>query len=159
MRPCLIVYYSRTGLTEQVAKQLAAMGGCDIEAIREDRKRTGPIGFMRSVYESVTLKQPAILAPPKDPGDYDVVILGTPVWAGHMASPMRSYIQDNRGRFNHVALFCTMGGRGGEKVLEEVAALCGQTPLKQMVLSDREIQNGQYQQKLAQLEAVSHSLH
>jgi multimeric flavodoxin WrbA len=47
------------------------------------------------------------------PRDYAVVVLGTPVWAGNMSSPVRAYINQHRAEIRNLALFCTQGGSGG----------------------------------------------
>ena len=71
-----------------------------------------------------------------------------PVWAGRLSSPMRSYIHANAGRFRRLAAFCTMGGSGGETVLDEVAALCGKPLVARLVLSDTEIRQDRDRDKL-----------
>ena len=139
MKSCLVVYYSRTGNTERVASRIASACACDLEPIREARTRAGLPGYLRSCFEAITGKRPALLPGTRNAGDYELVILGTPVWAGRVSAPMRSYVLANRGRFHRTALFCTMGGSGGDKVLDELAALCGRPPVARLVLTDREI--------------------
>lgn len=139
MKSCLVVYYSRTGITQAVASRIAAECGCDIDPIRETRTRRGLPGYLRSGYEALAGKLPPIESPARNPADYQLVILGTPVWAGRVSAPMRSYLHANAARLPRVAAFCTMGGSGGDKVLDEIAALCGKAPVARLALSDREI--------------------
>lgn len=151
MRNCLVVCYSRTGLTATVAQEIANLCGADVELIREQRGRTGPLGYLRSVLDSIFHRTPDILPPAKDPADYSLVVLGTPVWAGNMAAPMRSYLQRYRQHFNRIALFCTMGGSGGDRAFNEMARLCGKEPLASAAITDAEIQRNTYHTKLAPL--------
>lgn len=151
MHSCLVVCYSRTGLTAKVGRDIAASCGADFELIREARDRSGPLGFLRSLWDTVRHKQPAIMAPAQDASDYALVILGAPVWAGQVASPMRSYIAQHGKDFHRVALFCTMGGRGGDKALAEMAALCGKQPTAEVAITDAEIERNTYQPRLAPL--------
>ncbi len=151
MRSCLVVCYSRSGLTARLGREIAASCGADFELIREARGRAGPLGFLRSVWESVRRQQPAILAAENRPADYALVILGAPVWAGQVASPMRSYILQHCQDFNRVALFCTMGGRGGDSALAEMAALCGKPPMAQVAVTDAEIARDTYHGRLVPL--------
>jgi flavodoxin len=151
MRSCLVVCYSRTGLTEKLGREIAASCGADFELIREAEGRSGPLGFLRSIWDTLRHRRPAILAPGKDAGNYALVVLGAPVWAGKVASPMRSYIVQHCRRFHRVALFCTMGGRGGDKALAEMAVLCGKTPIAQVAISDAEIAQDSYHARLAPL--------
>lgn len=148
MKSCLVVYFSRSGITGGVADRIAAECACDIERIHGTRPRAGLPGYLRSIYEAVTGKLPDILPLAGNPGDYELVILGTPVWAGHVSSPMRSFIQANASRFRQVAAFCTMGGSGGDKVLDEIAALCGKSLVARLVLTDKEIQGKGHQDKI-----------
>ena len=87
-------------------------------------------------------------APTKNPSDYDLIILGTPVWAHNMCSPLRSYIAAQKERFRAVAVLCTQGGSGANKVIGDVAKLCGRTPVASLVLNEGEIKNRQYSAKL-----------
>lgn len=141
MKPYLVVYYSRTGMTRKVAEQIAADWGCDLEPIREAHSRKGVFGFLRSAYEAMTHRAPPFLPTAKDPAEYQVVILGTPVWASHVSAPMRSYIEANKGRFHQVGAFCTMGGSGGDNALREVAELCGKTLVGSLCVTDADIES------------------
>lgn len=151
MRSCLVVCYSRSGLTAKLGREIADSCGGDFELIREERDRRGPLGFLRGIWDSLRRKRPVILEPNRDAGDYALVILGAPVWAGRVASPMRSYILAHRERFHRVGLFCTMGGRGGNDALAEMAALCGKTPLAQVAVTDAEIAHDSYHGRLSPL--------
>ncbi|MGZ3159798.1 MAG: flavodoxin family protein, partial [Burkholderiaceae bacterium] len=77
-------------------------------------------------------------------------ILGIPVWGSHMSSPMRSYITRNKDRFNQVAAFCTMGGSGGDKALDDIGALCGKKLVGRMKLTDKEIDSNQAPVRVAE---------
>jgi hypothetical protein len=44
----LVVYFSRSGHTRQVAREIASRCGADLEAIREERGRAGLLGYWRS---------------------------------------------------------------------------------------------------------------
>ena len=80
---------------------------------------------------------------------YDLVVLGTPVWAGRMASPMRAYIAQERGRFKRIALFCTEGGANGERAMAQVAQLCGKEPVATLIVTERDLGSGADHQKVA----------
>jgi flavodoxin len=55
---------------------------------------------------------------------YELVVLGTPVWAGSIASPMRSYLFLHRLQFRQVAFFATMGAVGAGQTFSEMKLLC-----------------------------------
>jgi len=101
----LMVYFSRTGNTRRLAEAIARELACDIEVIRESRNRQGFTEFVKSCFEALFRHHPKIETVQHDPSAYDLVILGTPVWAGSMSSPVRSYIASYQGVFRNVAFF------------------------------------------------------
>lgn len=131
----LVVYHSWTGNTAKVAKLIAATLSADIEEIREVTPRGGAFAFVASVIASIFKMSPPILPATKNVADYDVVILGCPVWGSNMATPMRSYLTRESPRIKQIALFCTLGGSGGKATLARMAALCEHTSLADLTLN------------------------
>lgn len=139
MKPALVVYFSRTGYTKRVADRIAQAVGGDCEPIKERSGRTGFLGYWRSAREALRKTAADIEQSSANPHDYPLIVLGTPVWAGNMSSPMRAYIARHRRDFGRVALFCTQGGSGGEKVLRAMAGLCERSPVATACFNDSEI--------------------
>jgi flavodoxin len=131
----LVVYYSWTGNTAKVAKLIAATLGADIEEIRDAKPRRGFFAFTAALVASVLKKSSPIQQPTKNVADYDVVILGCPVWGANMAAPMRTYVMRESPRLKQIALFCTLGGSGGKAALARMAALCEHTSLADLALN------------------------
>jgi flavodoxin len=129
MKNTLVVFYSRTGNTRRAAERLAKALDADLEEIREARDRAGMAGFLRSGYEAVARQCPPILPPRKAPRDYARVVLGTPVWAGRMASPVRSFLQGHGQDLRRLALFATCGAAGADAAPDESAARAEATPI------------------------------
>lgn len=119
MAKILVVAYSRTGSTTRVGKELAIYLDADFERIEEVDSRRGAMGFVVSVLESVAKGLPAIRTH-KDPSQYDLLVLGSPVWVGNMASPVRSYLTLHRAQLPRMAFFATMRARGGEEAVREM---------------------------------------
>ncbi|MGZ3266578.1 MAG: flavodoxin family protein [Croceibacterium sp.] len=135
----LVVDYSRTGNTHLVAKAIARGCGADLERIRDVRSRRGLWGYIRSAREAMKERPAEIRRPKLDPADYELIVLGSPVWVGHVSSPMRRYLTDNAGKFSRIAVFVSEGGRGGPKVLAEMAALAQRTPVARLELRASEL--------------------
>ena len=148
MKPALVVYFSRTGYTQRIAEQIARAAGADCEPIRERSERAGFLGYWRSAREALIKSAVETEPASANPRDYALVVLGTPVWAGNMSSPMRSYIAQHGSEFGRIALFCTQGGSGGEKVLRAMADLCRRSPVATVCLTDSEIDSDQHGVKL-----------
>jgi flavodoxin len=158
MARTLVVYFSRSGYTRRLAEEIARRTEAELEAIEGVTERAGPLGYLRCAWEALTKRPAEIRAPAHAAADFDVVILGTPVWAGNISSPMRAYIAAQGKKCRQVAFFCTQGGSGGEKVQEAMARLCGRTPLATLTLNDRNIDQNTYAEALdGFLENVMHS--
>jgi flavodoxin len=137
----LIVYYSRKGTTKRVGEYIAQNIQCDSEEIIDTKRRDGIIGYLRSGKEAMG-KIPSVIKPvSKDPANYDLIIIGTPVWASNMSSPIRAYLKANALSIKKAAFFCTQGGRGGDSAFKEMEALCGKKPVDTLILSGSSLKN------------------
>lgn len=131
----LVVYYSRTGNTRKVAETLAEALGAETEEIVAKKPRKGLRGWFFSGAEA-SRKIPAEIEPAKkDPAAYDLVAIGTPVWAWTVASPVRAYLERHGKDIKQAAFFCTMGSAGAEKTFTAMEELCGKKPLGTLALS------------------------
>jgi len=153
MNHILVVYFSRTGTTAQVARSLASALGADLDIIVERRSRDGLRGYFRSAYEATRRILPDIANPARDPGDYDLVIIGSPTWNASVASPVRTYLHRYAQRMHEVAFFCTCGGRGGDRVLAQMTQLVHKEPLATMVVREREVESGAAEHKVSSFAA------
>jgi menaquinone-dependent protoporphyrinogen IX oxidase len=144
----LVVYYSRTGYTRRIAEEIVRALACDICPIQEEKARHGLLGYMRSAYEAVRHEQPPIAALARDPSQYDLVVIGTPVWGWSLSSPVRAFAQRYRDGLAHVAFFCTMGGSGAGKTFGELQQVTGRMPIATLGLTDGEIDAQTHQQKV-----------
>lgn len=138
----LVVYYSRTGITKKVGEMIAEQLACDLEPIEEDKDRMGAKGFLLSCYEALCKKIPPIRTTGRDPAAYDLVILGTPVWAGKMASPIRAYLEEKEDFLPAAAFFSTSGGSGGFKVMQEMQSFCEHEAVARLELKDKDVKSG-----------------
>jgi len=147
----LVVFYSRTGSTTQVAEALKEQYKCDAEEIVDMKNRKGLIGFLISGFEAKKGRTTEIRQTKYDPSCYDRVIIGTPVWASNITPAIRTYIEKNRRSFKKVSFFCTQGGSGGENAVETLKTLCGKKPDSTLIISTKEIKNKSYMTKIKSL--------
>jgi flavodoxin len=145
----LVVFYSRTGTTKQIAEELAQSLNCDSEELIDTKKRSGPLGFVAAGRDATQKKLTKLADIKHDPSLYDMVILGTPIWAGTLSSATRTYIVNNKSKFEQVAFFCT-NGSGGQQLFAEMEALCERRPVSTLALPQTEVKKGVYQDKLRQ---------
>jgi len=146
----LVVYYSRSGTTRLVAEFLAAALSCDIQAIVETKDRHGLAGWIRSAIEANRrIPSSTIAAANTDPSSYDIVIIGTPVWAWSLSSPVRAYMAANRARLPAVAFFCTLGGAGGARTFAQMQTLAGKEPRACVTVRAVDVMKRRHAAKLA----------
>jgi flavodoxin len=144
----LVVFYSRTGATKRVGETLAELLDCDSEELLDTKKRSGPLGFVLAGKDATAKKLTKLTEVKRDPALYDLIILGTPIWAGTLSSAMRTYIANNKSKFKRVAFFCTHGGSESQQLFAEMEALCERRPVSIFAIKGEEAKNGAYQDKL-----------
>jgi flavodoxin len=105
----LVVYYSLTGNTARVARDIAARTGADLESLRDPSHGTGFFGFMKASLDALRGHVPKVGPLTRDIAGYDLTIIGTPVWARRMTPAIRAYLQIVRGKLRRVAFFVTSG--------------------------------------------------
>lgn len=88
----LVLYYSNTGNTQKVAKALAEQLGADLAEITCQTYLAwyGPLAMAWDIF---TRHRPRVsVVAPKD-AHYDLVVVGGPVWAAHVAPPVLSALR------------------------------------------------------------------
>src|SRR5659263_252116 len=146
----LVVFYSRTGATKRVGETLAEMLDCDSEELLDTKKRSGPPGFLLAGKDAMAKKLTKLKDIKRDPALYDLVILGTPIWAGTLSSAARTYVANNKSKLKRVAFFCTHGGGESQQLFAEMEALCERRPVSILALQEKEVKTGTYQGKIRQ---------
>jgi flavodoxin len=107
----LIVYYSRSGNARFVAQTIAAEIGADIEEVIDLKKRSGVLGFFSGGFDARRGKETKIAPTTKLPAGYDLIIVGTPVWAGRPTPAITTYLKKNDLSGKKVAIFFAQGGK------------------------------------------------
>jgi len=109
----LIVYYSLEGNTELVAGKIQK--NLDADVIRLVPKKEYPKGnFKKYLWggKSVTFgEKPKLEEYSFSIDDYDVIVIGTPIWAGTFTPPIKTFLADNKISGKDIYLFtCSLGG-------------------------------------------------
>lgn len=142
----LVTYYSRTNITEKLAEDIAGKIDADLEEIKPKVNYQGKIGYARGGKDAISEKIIEIDSLKYDPEEYDVVYIGTPVWAGKSSTPILSYLKENEGKFKNVKFFATAGGRGFETTFEQMEKYSIK-PLKTLGLLTKEVKRDEYDLK------------
>jgi len=140
-RNILVVYYSRTGSTRKVAEYITKQLGADMEAIIDMKKRSGVGGFVLGGRDALGRKETKISEIKIDPSNYELVIIGSPIWAGNMPPAIRTYLNKYKANINSVAFFATSGGLSQVKIFEEVKSLLGKELISLMRICTKELKD------------------
>jgi flavodoxin len=121
----LAVYYSKSGTTQKVAEAVAAKTGCDLDAIAYDEDA-------KTVQTS------------KNPGDYDRIVLLSPVWAFSLAEPMKLYVKQNASGIKTYSLIVTCGMLGLRGCVRACKSLLGKAPEQARKFRSKQVKQGDF---------------
>lgn len=128
----LVAYYSYSGNTKTVAEKIQKLTGGDIVEIVPVKPY--PTGYNEVVELAKNEKnqniRPEIKPIDKNISDYDVIFLGTPVWWYTMASPVKTFLANNKFDGKIIASFCTHGGGGASSTYTDMKNLAPKAEFK-----------------------------
>lgn len=114
MSEILVVYYSLTGNTKLIAEAIAEAINADTLALKPV-KELNPESGMRFFWggaQSTMKKKPKLKEFDINPIDYELIILGTPVWAWKFSPPIRSFLSKFDLSGKNIALWTCSAGDG-----------------------------------------------
>ena len=116
----VILYYSRTRKTANVAKTLAEEINADSNEVLDLKDRMGVVNYLASSVDALRENKTLIKPEKFDLQDYGLVYIGTPTWAGKPAPAIITMIDKCNLKGKDVILFSTMGSSGGKKAIERM---------------------------------------
>jgi len=147
----LVTFYSRDGHTKRAAEIIAKALNADIDEIKDKKSRKGIIGFLRAGYDATRGKTTEIIFS-KNPADYDIVILGGPVWNGRVTPAVKTYLLKNMDSIKKSAFFVTCAGREGRCLIQMHEIYNGEILAEKVILRN-EIEEG-VKQFIEKLESI-----
>lgn len=111
----LILYYSYTGNTKSIAEQVYKKFGAE----QADLVEVQPVVPYSSDYDTVVDQghkevnkgfEPEIKPLGVDVADYDTIVIGSPVWWYHVASPIKTVLSQNNWQGKSVYTYATNAG-------------------------------------------------
>ena len=97
--------------------------GAQVEQLLDEKSRRGILGFLRSGYESTRGVQTKLKETKMDPTEFDLVVLGTPVWNGRPSSPILTYLKNHDLSGKKTAIFSVSASSPGEETVERTKSL------------------------------------
>ena len=116
------VYYSLDGNTAFAAEKIGLKLGADILRLKPVKEYpTEKIAKYFWAGKSASFQEsPKLMPYVFDINKYEVIILGTPVWAGTFAPPLRTFIRAQVWEGKKVAFFACCSGGGTEKCFQQL---------------------------------------
>lgn len=148
----LMIYYSLEGNTRYVAREIAEATGADLLELKplEELQTKGFAKYLWGGAQVVMRRLPRLAPWDIDLDAYDILFVGTPVWAFTYAPPLRSFFACATLVNRRIALFCTHEGGPGKTLLHMRLALAGN-----QIIAEREFLNPRAQPNETSREARS----
>ena len=135
----LIVYYSLEGNTDYAARIIASNTDADLlrlEPVKE-YPRSGFRKYLWGGKSAVMAETPKLSDYEFTSDNYDVIVIGFPVWAGNVAPPVRTFLKENSLRGKRIAAFACQSGAGADKAFRKLKSALGIDNLEaELVLID-----------------------
>ncbi|WP_175597277.1 flavodoxin family protein [Peristeroidobacter soli] len=155
----LVVYYSLSGNTARVARDLATRLGADIESIRDLSHGAGGLSKVSAAFDAWRKAPAKIGTPQLDPARYPLMIVGTPVWMWRMTPAIRGYLNRMSDRIHSVAFFVTSGDTDVGKLQPALEVAAGHRAVAAAGFNAKELADAvAYETKLATfVDEITHS--
>ena len=118
----VVVFYSLTGNTRTVAKTIAKELKADLCEVEEVKKRNRFIAYFTGSFAASKDKCSEIKPLALNIHDYDLILLGSPIWAGKPVPAINAFISNTDFKHKKVIVFFTMGGSGYVKAVRNISA-------------------------------------
>lgn len=125
----LVVYFSATGNTKEVAETLAEMQGADIyEIVPEEPYTDEDLDYnvddcRANLEQNDEDARPEIAEDIENIEDYDVIYVGFPIWWGNMPRILYTFFDAHDLSDKTIAPFCTSGGSGISEAVKTIEEL------------------------------------
>lgn len=127
----LVVYFSRSGNTREIANQIHRIVGGDIvelqtvnpypadyEEVKKQAKQEQGSGF-----------RPKLKTAINNIGSYDLVFIGSPIWWSRLPPPVVTFLSEYDLSGKTIVPFCTHLGSGQGQTVSEISRLCPKSTL------------------------------
>ena len=113
----LVVYFSRSGNTELMAREIAKHFQASLVHLEAYDYRIGFRGWINALKDSQT--QHAVITPEKvDLSQYDLIFIGSPIWLYSPAPPVWQFVENNELADKKVILFNTFNSQFKQKYID-----------------------------------------
>ena len=142
----LIIYYSRTGNTDALARMIQARTGADLLRLDVKEPYAESYGDMTYIARDEVRRgaRRELSTAVPDLSGYDVVFFGSPYWWGSLSVPAQTFLMDHPLSGKTVYPFITSGSSSPEGALRRLRELCPEAKVgEHFYASDSEAQSSQ----------------
>lgn len=118
----LVVFFSRSGNTELMARKIAAVKGAAVLPIQSSRDRIGLRGWIQALQDARNTG--AEISPSKvDLSAYDTIYIGSPIWLYSPAPQVFEFAKNNDFTGKKVILFNSMNSKFEQRYIDDFKAI------------------------------------
>lgn len=129
---CIVIYYSKSGKTGELADRIAADLSCPTVRI-ETVEAYG--SYLSSIIRAGKELRKGVVSPVRtslpDLSEYDVILLGYPIWYGSLPAFVAKFIADCRTEGKTIIPFATFTASDISRSVAELERLCPDAVIKQ----------------------------
>ncbi|MBQ7522979.1 MAG: NAD(P)H-dependent oxidoreductase [Oscillospiraceae bacterium] len=131
MSKILVAYFSASGVTAKVAKELAKAEHADLFEIKPEEPYTTEDLDWTNKQSRSTLEmsdpdcRPKIVGTVADMAQYDAIFVGFPIWWGREPSVVDTFLDGYNFGGKTLVPFCTSGGSGICRTAERIRTIVG----------------------------------
>lgn len=121
----LVVFFSRSGNTEVMARHIAKIKNADVLPLQSARNQIGFVGHIQALQDA--RKTDADITPKQvDLSQYDTIYIGSPVWLYSPAPQIYEFAKNNDFAGKKVILFNSMNSKFEQHYIDEFADIIRQ---------------------------------
>ena len=127
----LVAYFSHSGRTREIAKQIQEKMGCDIfEIIPVEQYPSNYNQCVDQARKELDMQlRPSLKTMVENIDEFDIVFIGYPNWWGTIPMPVATFLTSYDFSGVTIAPFCTHGGGGLGRSLNDISKLCQQSTI------------------------------
>ena len=114
----LVIYYSYTGKTKQIANDIAKKEEADLIEVKDSKPHSKASTYIAGSFKAMRKKEAKLQEYECDFSSYDKIIIAMPLWAGFPAPPM-NYIIKSLPKGKEVVAIITSGSGSSSTSAED----------------------------------------